>query len=294
MLTFYGNLLILEILLYYLIFITLLSLILEENYLNWCCCQAPTAESCHNELSRPWATLICAHNPSVSTKLFSEKILKDFQVHWPSFHKPKLILFFHRERFLVLNYMDKQEASVLQLCQWIQEGKLKVRTSKFNLWPLILFPATRWLISFSGSLTVPQDWTDILKMCKYNWKLIRSHCFKRYLLRMVWLYYDRLLWLHAAHVCILYFSIGCSKVPFYLKIQTFKNNVLSNTLCAKCPEWFWGSCWKFYFKLYNHCLLISNKNMLNHDFPVRSVWISFCFLKWPVIFLGKCQDITFL
>ncbi|XP_074680340.1 prostaglandin reductase 2 isoform X2 [Strix aluco] len=32
-----------------------------------------------------------------------------------------------RERFLVLNYMDKQEASVLQLCQWIQEGKLKVR-----------------------------------------------------------------------------------------------------------------------------------------------------------------------
>ncbi|NWH76655.1 PTGR2 reductase, partial [Piaya cayana] len=33
-----------------------------------------------------------------------------------------------RERFLVLNYMDKQEASVLQLCQWIQEGKLKVRT----------------------------------------------------------------------------------------------------------------------------------------------------------------------
>ncbi|KAM9290307.1 prostaglandin reductase 2 isoform 1-T1 [Cariama cristata] len=32
-----------------------------------------------------------------------------------------------RERFLVLNYMDKQEASILQLCQWIQEGKLKVR-----------------------------------------------------------------------------------------------------------------------------------------------------------------------
>ncbi|XP_040458151.1 prostaglandin reductase 2 isoform X3 [Falco naumanni] len=32
-----------------------------------------------------------------------------------------------RERFLVLNYMHKQEASVLQLCQWIQEGKLKVR-----------------------------------------------------------------------------------------------------------------------------------------------------------------------
>ncbi|XP_015720121.1 prostaglandin reductase 2 [Coturnix japonica] len=32
-----------------------------------------------------------------------------------------------RERFLVLNYMDKQEASVIQLCQWIQEGKLKVR-----------------------------------------------------------------------------------------------------------------------------------------------------------------------
>ncbi|NXG49882.1 PTGR2 reductase, partial [Psilopogon haemacephalus] len=31
-----------------------------------------------------------------------------------------------RERFLVLNYMDKQGASVLQLCQWIQEGKLKV------------------------------------------------------------------------------------------------------------------------------------------------------------------------
>ncbi|KFQ68185.1 Prostaglandin reductase 2 [Phaethon lepturus] len=32
-----------------------------------------------------------------------------------------------RERFLVLNYMDKQEAGILQLCQWIQEGKLKVR-----------------------------------------------------------------------------------------------------------------------------------------------------------------------
>ncbi|XP_048710171.2 prostaglandin reductase 2 isoform X4 [Caretta caretta] len=32
-----------------------------------------------------------------------------------------------RERFLVLNYMDKQEASILQLCQWIKEGKLKVK-----------------------------------------------------------------------------------------------------------------------------------------------------------------------
>ncbi|XP_068802151.1 prostaglandin reductase 2-like isoform X2 [Struthio camelus] len=32
-----------------------------------------------------------------------------------------------REEFLVLNYMDKQEASILQLCQWIKEGKLKVR-----------------------------------------------------------------------------------------------------------------------------------------------------------------------
>ncbi|XP_068255127.1 prostaglandin reductase 2 isoform X3 [Nyctibius grandis] len=31
-----------------------------------------------------------------------------------------------RERFLVLNYMDKREASILQLCQLIQEGKLKV------------------------------------------------------------------------------------------------------------------------------------------------------------------------
>lgn len=46
----------------------------------------------------------------------------------------------------MLNYMDKQEASVLQLCQWIKEGKLKVRTSGFNLWPLILSPATRGLI----------------------------------------------------------------------------------------------------------------------------------------------------
>ncbi|XP_067413986.1 prostaglandin reductase 2 isoform X3 [Emydura macquarii macquarii] len=32
-----------------------------------------------------------------------------------------------RERFLVLNYMDKQETSILQLCQWIKKGKLKVR-----------------------------------------------------------------------------------------------------------------------------------------------------------------------
>ncbi|XP_074853194.1 prostaglandin reductase 2 isoform X2 [Carettochelys insculpta] len=32
-----------------------------------------------------------------------------------------------RERFLVLNYMDKHEASILQLCHWIKEGKLKVK-----------------------------------------------------------------------------------------------------------------------------------------------------------------------
>ncbi|XP_019407492.1 PREDICTED: prostaglandin reductase 2 isoform X1 [Crocodylus porosus] len=32
-----------------------------------------------------------------------------------------------RERFLVLDYMDKHEAGVLQLCQWIKEGKLKAR-----------------------------------------------------------------------------------------------------------------------------------------------------------------------
>ncbi|KAJ6650361.1 hypothetical protein lerEdw1_011229, partial [Lerista edwardsae] len=32
-----------------------------------------------------------------------------------------------RERFLVLNYMDKYPASTLQLCQWIKEEKLKVR-----------------------------------------------------------------------------------------------------------------------------------------------------------------------
>ncbi|XP_061467256.1 prostaglandin reductase 2 [Rhineura floridana] len=32
-----------------------------------------------------------------------------------------------RERFLVLNYMDKYAASTLQLCQWIKEGKLKVK-----------------------------------------------------------------------------------------------------------------------------------------------------------------------
>nr|XP_056707312.1 prostaglandin reductase 2 [Euleptes europaea] len=32
-----------------------------------------------------------------------------------------------RERFLVLNYMDKYPASTMQLCQWIKEGKLKVR-----------------------------------------------------------------------------------------------------------------------------------------------------------------------
>ncbi|XP_058017958.1 prostaglandin reductase 2 [Ahaetulla prasina] len=32
-----------------------------------------------------------------------------------------------RERFLVLNYMEKFSASTLQLCQWIKEGKLKVK-----------------------------------------------------------------------------------------------------------------------------------------------------------------------
>ncbi|XP_003214583.1 prostaglandin reductase 2 isoform X1 [Anolis carolinensis] len=32
-----------------------------------------------------------------------------------------------RERFLVLNYMDKHAASTMQLCQWIKEGKLKVK-----------------------------------------------------------------------------------------------------------------------------------------------------------------------
>ncbi|XP_070614269.1 prostaglandin reductase 2 isoform X4 [Erythrolamprus reginae] len=32
-----------------------------------------------------------------------------------------------RERFLVLNYMEKYTASTLQLCQWIKEGKLKVK-----------------------------------------------------------------------------------------------------------------------------------------------------------------------
>ncbi|XP_072842310.2 prostaglandin reductase 2 isoform X1 [Pogona vitticeps] len=32
-----------------------------------------------------------------------------------------------RERFLVLNYTDKYAASTMQLCQWIREGKLKVK-----------------------------------------------------------------------------------------------------------------------------------------------------------------------
>lgn len=34
-----------------------------------------------------------------------------------------------RERFLVLNYSDKFPASTMQLCQWIKQGKLKVRES---------------------------------------------------------------------------------------------------------------------------------------------------------------------
>uniref|UniRef100_A0A8D0G7J1 15-oxoprostaglandin 13-reductase n=1 Tax=Sphenodon punctatus TaxID=8508 RepID=A0A8D0G7J1_SPHPU len=37
-----------------------------------------------------------------------------------------------RERFLVLNYMDKQAASILQLCHWIKEGKLKVGTESIH------------------------------------------------------------------------------------------------------------------------------------------------------------------
>ncbi|XP_066487676.1 prostaglandin reductase 2-like [Tiliqua scincoides] len=32
-----------------------------------------------------------------------------------------------RERYLVMNYKDKYPASTVQLCQWIKEGKLKVR-----------------------------------------------------------------------------------------------------------------------------------------------------------------------
>ncbi|XP_053142091.1 prostaglandin reductase 2 isoform X4 [Hemicordylus capensis] len=35
-----------------------------------------------------------------------------------------------RERFLVLNYMEKFQASTMQLCQWIKEGKLKVRETE--------------------------------------------------------------------------------------------------------------------------------------------------------------------
>ncbi|XP_048342207.1 prostaglandin reductase 2-like [Sphaerodactylus townsendi] len=37
-----------------------------------------------------------------------------------------------RERFLVLNYMDKCPACTAQLCQWIKEGKLKVRETVVN------------------------------------------------------------------------------------------------------------------------------------------------------------------
>ncbi|XP_062973712.1 prostaglandin reductase 2 [Elgaria multicarinata webbii] len=32
-----------------------------------------------------------------------------------------------RERYIVLNYMDKWAAGTMQLCQWIKEGKLKVK-----------------------------------------------------------------------------------------------------------------------------------------------------------------------
>lgn len=141
---------------YYLIFISLLSLIIEQNYLSKTdvTVKLPQQEA----VTTSWQNrelhfiIIRAHNLSVSTRLFPETICKDFQVRWPRFLKSKLILFFHRERFLVLNYMDKQEASVLQLCQWIQEGKLKVRTFRFNLWPLVLSPTTRGLISLSLAL----------------------------------------------------------------------------------------------------------------------------------------------
>lgn len=139
---------------YYLIFITLLSLIIEQNYLSKTdvTVKLPQQEAVTTSWQNPELhfIIIRAHNLSVSTRLFPETICKE--VRWPRFLKSKLILFFHRERFLVLNYMDKQEASVLQLCQWIQEGKLKVRTFRFNLWPLVLSPTTRGLISLSLAL----------------------------------------------------------------------------------------------------------------------------------------------
>lgn len=138
---------------YCLIFISLFSLILEQYYLSKTdvTVRLPLQEAVTTSWQSPELhfIIICAHNPSVSTRLFPEKICKGLQVRWPKFLKTKLILFFHRERFLVLNYMDKQEASVLQLCQWIQEGKLKVRAFRFMLWPLVLSPTTRRLISLS-------------------------------------------------------------------------------------------------------------------------------------------------
>uniref|UniRef100_A0ACB8G410 Prostaglandin reductase 2 n=2 Tax=Sphaerodactylus townsendi TaxID=933632 RepID=A0ACB8G410_9SAUR len=36
------------------------------------------------------------------------------------------------ERFILLNYTDKYPASTAQLCQWIKEGKLKVRETVVN------------------------------------------------------------------------------------------------------------------------------------------------------------------
>lgn len=154
LLTFYGYLLILVILLYYLIFIIFFSDTWRKFPKTDVTVKIPLQEVVTTNWQGPELHffIICVHNPSVSTKLFSEKIFEAFQGHWSKFLKPKLILFFHRERFLVLNYMDKQEASVLQLCQWIQEGKLKVRTSRFNLWPLILSPTARRLISLSLAL----------------------------------------------------------------------------------------------------------------------------------------------
>lgn len=134
-LAFSGHLFILVILLnfYYSSFWYLSRITcLRQGY-----CQALTAGT----VSTSWQSsglcliVIRTHNPSVSIIQFSEKICKDFKICLPIFLRLRIILFFHRERFLVLNYMDKQEASVLQLCQWIQEGKLKVRTSTFNLWP---------------------------------------------------------------------------------------------------------------------------------------------------------------
>lgn len=58
-----------------------------------------------------------------------------------------------RERFLLLSYMDKAEAALCELSQWVRSGQIKVRSKHLMHGGLLILPWMHWNLSFPATGT---------------------------------------------------------------------------------------------------------------------------------------------